>query len=210
MKKYYLVLILLLYIDNIFAQSKNEYGYPIDEKTRKITIENTVSVNEPKSTLYRRIETFIFFQNFDRKENIRCKDKSHIEIQIVARPISFQDPIDGIYLGNGFFNFHYRGKERFVVTFTFKIMAKEKQYTYKITNFRVLEFVTAPKNKGKSRSMDFAGRSSGFVEFSASDVRTFTLEDFITRSDYDNSNPTFIDAIKNFKSQLKSTLQGEL
>lgn len=207
-----------LYTNSVFSQeTENEYGYPIDKSNGKVCFTNNISVNETKAALFRRTEQFLISQNFDRAENIRCKDKSHVEVQIVSKPITYKDSVDGVYIGNGFFNFEYRGHERFVVTFNYKIAVKDQGYSYKVTNLKVLEFVTAPKNKGKSRGFVSAannstafGGSSGFVEFSANDVRKFDFEEFIEKKKYDNSHEGFIASINEFKHQLKTILTGGL
>lgn len=226
--KQFLSILAIILINTHAGWAQNKYDYPVDPQNGKITISNTVSIDGTKSTLFRRGKQFIVTQNFDRIENIRCKDKSHVEVQIVSSPIKYSDSTDGVYIGNGFFNFQYRGKERFLMTFNYKLSVENNRYSYKLYNFILLEFVTAPKNKGKSRHSSFGsvsgsayggsfnasgssfGGSSGFVEFSAKDVRKFDLEDFVDRSAFDDSDEDFVNAINSFKRELKNTLSGKL
>ncbi|WP_162902769.1 DUF4468 domain-containing protein [Taibaiella koreensis] len=190
-----------------FAQ---ETDYPTDPKTGKITFTKTVSVEVSKERLYKRAEQFILSQNFDRIENIRCKDKSNVKLKIVYKPITYSDPVDGVYTGNGFFNFEYRNKSRFVVTYNFKIAVSENSYTYKLTNFKVMEFVTVHQKRGRTKGSPEEGfaSSSGFVEFSAGDVRKFDLEEFVERNRFEDD--AFMAQIKQIKDELKNTLTGQI
>jgi hypothetical protein len=139
---------------------------------------------------------------------------------LVDKPITYKDYEDGKYFGCGFFNFAYRDKERFAIVFNFKIGVKEGAYKYEFTDFKVMEFVTAPKNKGKSKSMAMGsgttsssmafGSSSGFVEFSANDVRQWDLEEFVDMSAWEKgSSEVFDERVHRLLSDLKSTMKDD-
>ena len=151
-----LVIFCLIFNSQDLVAQKND-KYPIDQRTNKICFTDTVSVGATKEQLFKRVEQFVVSQNFDRVENIRCKDKSHVALKIVYQPISYSDFEEGKYLGNGFVNFEYRGNERFVLIFKFKVAVKDNLYKYEITDFKVWEFVTAPKNTSKGKNSGFAG-----------------------------------------------------
>lgn len=207
----YIVVGLLLFHTS-YAQD-----YPIDNRTKKITFTDTVKVKKSKEILFKRVEQFVISQNFDRVENIRCKDKSHVTLQLVDLPITYKDFEDGKYIGNGFVNFEYRGKERFVLLFKYQIAVKDNYYKYQFTDFQVLEFVTAPTNKGKSKSMGtggggFAfGSSSGKVEFSANDVRKWDLEEFSEKGAFDRSgsDDVFRERINRLIGDLHTTMKDD-
>jgi len=224
MKKSLLVLLTIFPFMNALAQ---ESDYPRDPLTGKISYSGGDSINVTKERLFKRAEQFIISQNFDRSESVRCKDKKSVELQFINAPITYTDTTDGVYIGNGFFNYKYRGKDWFVITFNYRIFAKEKFYSYKIYNFRVLEFIKAPiiYEKGKSKSASVSAKTSiagvgigasrgsttstGFVEFSTGDVRKFDLEDFIRKSAIERATTEFVTDINNFGKQLGATLEGE-
>jgi len=209
----YLLLILaiigILDINTVYAQ-----GYPIDKRTSKICYSNTITINASKEQLFKRAEQFIASQNFGRIENIRCKNKSNINLQIVNKPIVYQDFDEGKYIGNGFVNFEYKNEEHFIIIFKYKIAVNDNSYKYEFTDFQIWDFITAPKNKGKSHGMAAVGTgigmgaSSGSLEFSASDVRKYDLEEFINRKSYkkDGSDKIFQERIKRMIGDLNTTM----
>lgn len=214
--KYLITLLLIVLSQLAYSQKDSLAGYPVNERTGKISFSKTVNLPLSKDKLFKRVEQFIISQNFDRDENIRCKDKSHVVLQLVDKPITYKDYEDGKYYGCGFFNFSYRDKERFAIVFNFKISVKEGAYKYEFTDFKVMEFVTAPRNKGKSKSMTTAsnsmafGSSSGFVEFSANDVRKWDIEDFVYMSAWDNgSSEVFDERVYRLISDLKATMKDD-
>jgi len=212
-------LLLLILSTSLFINSlAQESDYPRDPLTGKISYAGGDSINVTKERLFKRAEQFIISQNFDRSESIRCKDKKSVELQLINLPITYTDTADGVYIGNGFFNYKYRGKDWFIITFNYRIFTKEKYYSYKIYNFRVLEFIKAPINYEREKTKTaaikiIASRSSattkGFVEFSTGDVRKFDLEDFINKSAIEKATIEFITDINNFGKQLGATLEGE-
>lgn len=225
MKKSVLVLLTIFIFLKVNAQ---ETDYPRDPLTGKISYSGEDSLDVNKARLYKRAEQFIISQNFDRTESIRCKDKKSVELQFIDEPVTYTDTADGVYIGNGFFNYKYRGKDWFIITFNYRIFTKEKFYSYKIYNFRVLEFIKAPivyensqsvsagHGKGKTNvvgtrkvNAKVKTKSSGFVEFSTGDVRKFDLEDFINKSAIEKATIEFITDINNFGKQLGATLSGD-
>lgn len=210
MKKILIIFLIISRFGNVSAQ---ESDYPLDPLTGKISYSGEDSLNVTKDRLYKRAKQFIISQNFDRTESIRCKDKKSIEIQLIDNPITYTDVEDGVYIGNGFFNYKYRGKDWFVITFNYRIFTKEKFYSYKIYNFRVLEFIKAPINfqsdKSAANAKATKTKSKGFVEFSTGDVRKFDLENFIHKSAIEKASIEFITDINNFGKQLGATLAGE-
>ncbi|MFT4062632.1 MAG: hypothetical protein QM642_09785 [Edaphocola sp.] len=213
-------LILLIMACGLVINS-NAQDYPIDKRTNKICYTDTVTINAAKEQLFKRAEQFIVSQNFDRVENIRCKNKSHVAVQIVNKPIAYRDYDEGKYIGNGFVNFECRGKERFVIIFKLKLGVKNNLYKYEFTDFQVWEFVSAPKNKSKSRSSAYGGAagsgvlgvgsSSGFTVFSADDVRKWDLEDFAEEGAYGRrgSDEVFQERIKRLIGDLKTAMQDD-
>lgn len=200
------------------AQEKKSGAYasfPVDERTGRISYQGVVEAPFSKEKLFKRAEQFVISQDFERAENIRCKDKSHVLLRLVENAITYLDFEEGKILGNGFVNFSYRGRDRFVITFRYQLTVKDFAYRYAFTDFIVLEFVTAPKDKSKSTGVALAGngvgfgKSSGFVEFSANDVRRFELEDFILRSAFDKSEDEFRNRIKRVVSDLETTMKDD-
>lgn len=190
------------------------YKYPIDARTHKISYEKRIDVpNASKELLFKRALQFVALQNYGRSENIRCKNNTNITTPIVDAELLINDPEDGKIVGNGFTHLTYRirGEYRFVLTFKYRINVKDNSYLYEFTNFRVLEFLSAPKEK--SRSTGYVG-STGFGAIATgSALRTFSdaslvqkdLEDFIIQGIWQNQNAGH----NAFKEQLRLTF-GDL
>jgi len=215
MKKMFLLLVSFVFI-NIHAQCQidtSKFNYPVSERTHKICYEKAHGVSGiSKGRLFRRACEFIASQNFDRTENITCKNGSSVAVQFFDKPINFQDSIEGKLLGNGFVNFQYRHHERFVITFKYKISVRDNEYKYQFTDFRVLEFISAPKNKSRSSAFVasqgalFASGSSNTV-FNANQLLQFDLEDFTDKRAYERtSDEVFRERIKRMIGDLKITM----
>ncbi len=123
---------------------ENAYNYPIDSITGKITFEKKKSADYSQPELFEFELQFVAVQNFDKQVEIKTKNKkAYYNTVVVPKAITYQDKQQGKIFGNGFFDFEYRGKERFVITFSYKIYVKDKEYRYVFTDFVVKEFVDA-------------------------------------------------------------------
>lgn len=200
------VLLLLTLATSYHAYAQNEYEYPVDPETKKITYEKSISVSDNKHILYKDAQQFIASQNFDKELVIKTKArKLYWSGNVVERPVTYQDEETGKLFGNGYIPFSYRGNDRFVITFSYKLYVKDNQYRYIFTDFIVKEFVDGGKSVGKSH---MTGSTSS--KNSSARILSFPLEEFIERNKYEKSEHLFSDQIGNLKHQLKLAMTGKL
>lgn len=173
-------LLLLLFIAPILSFAKKEFNWntPIDSETNKITYSGII--NSPgieKETAFRRLQKFVSIMDFGRIENIRCKNKTFINSKFFEDEIRFQDENDGIIIGSGYMPILWRKFNYLWVLFDYKIMASNGQCKYEISNFRTVNFISAPKSK----SAGYHGYmfSSGSATFSDNRMITTALEDYL-------------------------------
>ncbi len=83
-------------------------------------------------------------------------------------------------------------------------MSKTKKYRYVFTDFVVKEFVDAGKSIGKGHINSTSNHNSD------ARILSFPLEEFMHKSKYADSDPTFNNNIKELKSQLAKAMKGEL
>ncbi len=201
----FLLFALVLNCSNSYAQDKDDY--PIDQKTNKITYQGEGKVNSPKNILFKNALQFIAAENYEREISSKTKiRKAYLNIQPVPKSISYQDAELGKVFGKGFYEFEYRGKDRFVMSFNYKIYVQDSSYKYVFTDFVVQEYVTAGKSYGKSY---MTGSTASFN--SDARILSFPLEEFIDRRRYEqSSSDIFLDDIHNTIRQLKTAMKGNL
>ncbi|WP_118951259.1 hypothetical protein [Taibaiella helva] len=199
------LLIALLCGAVIASAQDNEYNYPVDKETGKITYEKTKTVAGTQHNLFKYGLQFVASQNFNREVATKTKMRKVFYTTIViTTPITYQDEEQGKIFGNGFFDFEYRGKQRFVVTFSYKIYVKDQEYRYVFTDFVVKEFVGAGEPIAKRHI------NSATAPNSSARILSFPLEEFIERSKYADSDQIFKDNIKQLKTQLAKAMAGDL
>lgn len=205
-------------IDGVTA----EYKYPTDSITRRINYQKEVTVaNTSKATLYKRAKQFLALQQFGRIENIKCRNGSTINIQLVDDKPFIDDAEDGKLMGNGFFPWNYAlgGMQRYYIVFKYKIIVADNSYKYQFTDFKMLEFLSAPKERGRAggyvSSFGYGGFATGSTTKTHSDAAVFQedLEKFILRGIYqdkDLGHDKFTAQRKKMISDLRQVMLGEL
>lgn len=211
------ILFILLLTPLLFSFRKEfNWSVPINNSTGKITYDGVMAFKDiDKSTIFRRVKKFVAIKDYDRIENIRCKDKSIVTTKFYERSIRFEDTIDGVIIGSGYMPVLWRKFNYIWVVFDYKILANSNTCKYEFTNFRVLNFFAAPK--AKSRGSGFAtggygsvfGTSSSTTMMSANKVQQVPLEEYIKgKGETDSYNMHFRENEQIFTSEMESIRKG--
>lgn len=163
------------------AQKSNRFGFPVDERTGRVTFDSVVTFNNiSKEILFKRAQEFIAAQDFDRTMNIRCEDKNNISTRFYDKSIRYIDSSEGKILGSGFLPFKYKDYSYIYTVFDYKVQVKDNACKYEFSNFKVLEFKKGPKSKSRFGAYTY-GFGAGSTSFSANMVEQQTLEEFMNR-----------------------------
>lgn len=210
MKKIF-ILILVIPLLMSFRKEFN-WNVPSNKETGKITYDGVMAFkNIDKQSIFRRVKKFVAIKDYDRIENIRCKDKTIVTTKFYEKSIRFEDTIDGVIIGSGYMPVLWRKFNYIWVVFDYKILADNNTCKYEFTNFRVLNFFAAPK--AKSRGSGFAtggygsvfGTSSSTTMMSANKVQQVALEDYIKGiGERDSYNMHFRENEEIFTSEMES------
>lgn len=208
MKKSLFILSLLMPL--IVKSQTNRFGFPLNDHTGRVDYDSILYFdNLSKETLFKRAQEFIAAQDFDRTENIKCADNNSINTKFYERSIRYIDSSEGKILGSGFLPFKYKDYGYIYTVFEYKIQVKDGACKYEFTNFKVLEFKRAPKNKSRYAAYTY-GLASGNTSFSSNMVDQSTMEEFMERlRKYyrkDGKTGQFTGSIDKMISELSNTM----
>lgn len=199
------------------------YSYPTDKRTNRISYEKTIDIpNTGKDKLFKRALQFKAIEDFGRPVNIRCKNNTNITTTLVSKDILIEDEEEGKLAGYGFIDLNWiiRNKYNYMMTFKYIINVKDNRYKYQFTDFRLLEFLSAPKEKSRSSGYSSyvgygmsVGSRGGVTTFSDASVVTKEMEEMIITGiwqDEDAGHNEFVAKMKIIIGDLKETMKGNL
>jgi hypothetical protein len=199
------ILITLLIFCCLAVNAQTKYEYPIDKETKKITYTYKASVPGSKHLLFKYAQQFVAVSAFDKELTSKTKHRNtYYHTKAIEKPITYLDDEQGKLFGNGYIDYHYRDKDRFVMTFAFRIYVKDNEYSFVLTDFLVKEFVDA----GKEFGSNYKKQSSS----SDARVQSFPLEQFKERSKYnfEMSEKEIADNLQKVKNMLHTAMLGKL
>lgn len=200
------------------------WDVPVDKETNKITFEGQLNErNLNKEAIFRRIKKFIAVRDFDKVENIKCKNGSIITTKFYEKSIRYEDFNDGIFIGSGYIPIIWRKFNYLWIVFDYKIMAKEGQCKYQFSNYKTINFLSA--SKARTRGSAFGTGGYGYIYgssgsstiISSNKIQQVSLEDYIlgkgekdSYNTYLRENPElFLNAMESIQRDLANSIKNE-
>jgi hypothetical protein len=199
MKKRILSILILFITFPLFSQEADNL-FPM--KDGKIFYGEVIPAKENADILFEKAKLFIQKQTYTENINITCKDNKVMSQQIIDDvELFFNKPL-GEVSGRGFYMMEYGGDPAFTLNFDFKILVKDYKYKYELSNFFVVEYISAPIQKVKIK---ITHRMKDISE--GSDIRAYKLENFSKKQTYlDKGHKNVVEIIDYFKSELKKAM----
>lgn len=197
------------------------FKLPSNEAKNKITYSKQRYVpNVLKNKLYKRALEFIALKEWDAACNIICKDKTPTTQQLVSKPIAYTDSEDGIISGSGYFFYPLPRANQFYITFKYRIVVSDLNYSYTLSDFIVNEFMRGEisKSRGSSTAISNTAFGSSKTRFYGVDVREWAMEDFlgnrILNDGYHErfqgfAGDQFAGIMQNFLKEFKAAMNAE-
>jgi hypothetical protein len=210
------ILLLLAAILLLSFRKQFDWDVPRNPETGKITYSGVMAFEDiNKQMVFRRIKKFVAIKDYDKTENIKCKDRTIVVTKFYEKSIRYEDTIDGVIVGSGYMPVLWRRFNYIWVVFDYKIQALDNGCKYEMSNFKVLNFFAAPKAKSKSSGIASVGVgavygfASGSTSMSANLIQQVALEDYLNnKGERDSYNMHFREHPEIFIEEMESIRKG--
>jgi len=177
---------------------------PFPMENGKIFYAEVIQVDDSASFLFKRAVSFIEAQKYTRSVSIRAKNGGIINQTIIAKDNLDKDKSKGKISGNAFYPIEYGSRDFFTFNFEYKILVKDQKYKYELSNFYIVEYVSAAASSVRATSVVSYGEV-----YSGADIRFYELEIFSKKSTYITKTHTLAMGIVNsFIENLELCMRG--
>lgn len=205
----FLSLLFLLLVISRSGIAQQKPPYLKDASGKFIATRDYELSEQDNSKVFKRLKQFIALQKYDQVTEVPVKIGGSYVGPVVEKSILLEDAEDGKIYGDGYVPFSMKGRENFVLLFSYKIRISKGVIKFELSNFIVKEFVHLGISKGSMGAGQAIGYGvgTGKTKSGGADIRNYPLEDVIDKKGVEEQ---FLSFLKNFRSSFKKAIDGDL